>query len=249
MPDSLLRVLSKLGVVSRSRAGDVIREGRVRVNGQIVRDPAFPVRTGRAVVEVDGQRRLTPAWRTILFHKPRGVVSTAHDPDGRRTIFDVLGEAGRGLKAAGRLDLASSGLLLLTTDTHLADWLTDPAHAVPRTYVVTVRGRVDNAGMAMLTAGVTDRSDVLRAAAVTLFKASGRESHLSVELREGKNREIRRLFLALGHEVTRLKRIAFGPLTLGEMPPSAWRELTRADIVRAFGPQCLGSAVLSPRGV
>src|SRR6185369_13804776 len=114
-------------------------------------------------------------WRAILFHKPRGVVTTRSDPEGRRTVYDVLGGVGRGLRAVGRLDLATSGLLLLTTDTQLANWIADPSNAVPRLYAVTVRGRVEPTDMALLTGRVT------------LRKSSARESHLLVELREGRN--------------------------------------------------------------
>lgn len=238
----LVRALSKLGALSRTQAGAAIREGRVRVDGRVVRDQARLVDAGRARIEVDGRRHVPPPWRTVLLHKPRGVVTSTRDPAGRRTVFDVLGDAGRGLVAVGRLDLASSGLLLLTTDTHLADWLTDPAQAIPRLYAVTVRGRVDAGALDRLTGGVADRGDTLRASAAILLKVSGRESHLMVELRQGKNREIRRLFEAVGHEVTRLKRVGFGPLVLGDVPAGAWRELSRAEVVDAFGPQAVGDA-------
>lgn len=237
----LVRALSKLGALSRSQAGDAIRDGRVRVEGRVVRDQARLVDPARARIDVDGRRHVPPDWRTVLLHKPKGVVTSSRDPEGRPTVFDVLGDAGRGLVAVGRLDLASSGLLLLTTDTHLAAWLTDPAHAIPRSYVVTVRGRVDASALDRLTAGVSDRGETLRAAAAVLLKASGRESHLTVELRQGRNREIRRLFDAIGHEVTRLKRVGFGPLDLGDVPPGAWRDLSREDIGGAFGPQALGA--------
>ncbi len=235
MSIALIRALSKLGLLSRRDAGDAIRQGRVRVNGRVVRDQAFAVSLERADIDVDGVHQAAPAWRTVLFHKPRGVLTTTRDPEGRTTVFDMLGAAGAGLKAVGRLDRASTGLLLLTTDTQLADRLTDPSSGVPRTYVVTVRGRVDHEALESLTDGVSDRGEPLRASAVTLLKASGRESHLLIELREGKNREIRRLMSALGHEVTRLKRLSFGPLRLGSVPPGAWREVTRKEIDEAFG--------------
>jgi pseudouridine synthase len=236
----LNRALSKLGILSRHQATIAIREGRVRVDGQIVTNPATVVgldRGGRSRFSVEGAAKTSAApavWRTIVFHKPRGVVTTSRDPDGRRTIYDVLGDEGRGLIAVGRLDLATSGLLLLTTDTRLADWITDPGHEVPRVYVVTVRGRVIDEDVARLTAGVGIGRDRLQAHAVQLRKASGRESHLTVELREGKNREIRRLFDAIGHEVTRLKRVRFGALELGGLEPGEWRALTRNDVLAAF---------------
>jgi 23S rRNA pseudouridine2605 synthase len=228
------RALSKLGILSRAKAMAAIRAGLVRVDGRQILDSSTPIDIARARVTVDDQPREKAEWRTIVFHKPRGVITTSRDPEGRRTIYDALGEDGRGLIAVGRLDLATSGLLLLTTDTHLADWITDPAHDVPRVYIVTARGRVGDEDVARLIAGVGAGRDRLQAHAVQLRKASGRESHLTVELREGKNREVRRLFAAIGHEVTRLKRVRLGALELGGLPAGGWRALTREDVRAAF---------------
>jgi 23S rRNA pseudouridine2605 synthase len=216
------RALSKLGVLSRSQAIEAVLDGRVRVDGQVERNPSALVTPERARLVVDGEAVSSASWRTILFHKPRGVVTTRSDPEGRRTVYDVLGEAGRGLIPVGRLDLATSGLLLLTTDTRLADWITDPAHAVPRLYAVTVRGRIVETDIAVLTGGAS------------LRKASARESHLVVELTEGKNRQVRRMFDAVGHEVTALKRVKLGGLELGGLAPGEHRELSRREIVHAF---------------
>ena len=160
------------------------------------------------------------------MNKPRGVITTRRDPEGRRTVFDVVGDAGHGLVAVGRLDLASTGLLLLTNDTELANRLTDPAAAVVRRYVVTVRGAVSDAAAARMIEGI----DGLSARSVVVRKRSARETHLIVELVEGKNREIRRMFAALGHEVTRLMRVAFGPIELGALQPGQWREVARDEL-------------------
>jgi len=218
----LNRALSKLGILSRARATEAIRAGRVRVDGRIVRDPARLVVPERARIVLDGERRIKAAWRTILFHKPRGVVTTRHDPEGRRTVFDEIGDAAEGLNAVGRLDLATSGLLLLTTDTQLASWITDPANAVPRVYAVVVRGDVSGETLAQLGSDVA------------LRKRSRRESHLVVTLREGKNRQVRRMFEESGHEVTRLKRVALGGLDLLGLEPGQWRDVTRDEIRAAF---------------
>jgi 23S rRNA pseudouridine2605 synthase len=230
----LNRALSKLGLLSRTQATEAIRAGRVRVDGRVILDPLQRVAVDRARISIDEAPQPTVAWRTILFHKPRGVVTTRRDPQGRKTIYDALGDAGRHLIAIGRLDLATSGLLLLTSDTQLAHWMTDPANGVPRVYLATVRGRVTDADVERIREGVDSRGERLRAHAVTLRKASGRESHLTVELREGKNREVRRLFEAIGHEVTRLKRVALGGLDLGALGPGAWRELRRDEVSAAF---------------
>jgi 23S rRNA pseudouridine2605 synthase len=135
---SLERALSKLGLASRSEARALILEGRVTVDGRAVRDPARPVVPERVHVAIDGARREAAAHRTVVLHKPRGVVTTRRDPEGRPTAYDLVRDAGGGLQAVGRLDLASSGLLLFTSDTRLAAALTDPAAEVPRVYVVTV---------------------------------------------------------------------------------------------------------------
>ena len=238
------RALSKLGILSRSQATDAIRSGRVRVNGRIVRDPSVLVEPERARIVVDGERRSRSGWRTLVFNKPRGVVATRSDPQGRKTIYDVLGEHARGLIAVGRLDLATSGLLLLTSDTRLADWIADPANGVPRVYVVTVRGEVGLEAIAKLTSGVHDGRDRLRADAVTMRKSSARESHLVVELHEGKNREVRRLFASIGHEVTRLKRVKLGGLELGSLEPGGWRELDAADVRAAFAGAAVNLAAM-----
>jgi 23S rRNA pseudouridine2605 synthase len=174
------------------------------------------------------------AFRAVLFHKPRGVVTTRRDPEGRPTIYDVLGEAGRGLIAVGRLDLASTGLLLLTSDTQLANWITDPENAVPRLYIVTVRGGVDEAALGRLTEGIGAGRARLRARSVVLRKASARESHLTIALDEGRNREVRRLLGAIGHEVTRLKRVQLGGLALGALGPGEWRDVSPDEIRAAF---------------
>jgi 23S rRNA pseudouridine2605 synthase len=230
----LARALSKLGILTRAEAVAAIRAGRVLVNGRRLRDPATRVVPEAIAVALDGAPRPHARWRTLLLHKPRGVLTTRRDPGGRPTVYDILGGAGTGLKPVGRLDLATSGLLLLTTDPDLAEWITNPAHEVPRLYAVTVRGRVEEARLAALTTGIVSRGERLCAAAVTLRKASARESHLTVELREGRNREVRRLFEGVGHEVTRLKRVALGGLVLGDLPPGAWRKVSADEVRRAF---------------
>ena len=219
------RALSKLGVASRSEAKQLIAGGRVRVRGRVVTDPSHPVVPESASIKVGGERPRHHAWRTLALNKPRGVLTTRRDPEGRRTVFDLLGDAGEGLIAVGRLDMASTGLLLLTTDTQLANRLTDPAGGIVRRYVVTVRGPVDESEIDRMLKGI----DGLSAQSAVIRKRSQRETHLIVELVEGKNREIRRMFDALGHEVTRLMRVAFGPIELGSLQPGEWRELTRDE--------------------
>ena len=151
---SLDRALSKLGLASRAEARRLIAAGRVSVGGRVVNDPSAPVVPERARISIDaGLPAVGRALRrVVLFHKPRGTVTTRRDPEGRRTVFDVLGDVSRGLIAVGRLDLASTGLLIFTNDTQLANRLTDPAERVLRRYVVTVRGRVTPETAARLAA-------------------------------------------------------------------------------------------------
>jgi 23S rRNA pseudouridine2605 synthase len=235
---ALERAVSKLGLASRSEAQRLIRAGKVLVDDRPQLDPLAAVNPERNRIQLEGKPALARAWRTIAFHKPRGTVTTRRDPDGRPTVFDVLGAEAEGLIAVGRLDLATAGLLLLTTDTQLSERLTNPLNRVVRRYVVTARGEVSDDDRDALERGIdpparsraNSRGSRLRATRVTIRKRSHRETHLIVELTEGKNREIRRLFDAIGKPVTRLLRVAFGPIELGTLAPGTWREVTRAEV-------------------
>ena len=240
---ALERALSKLGLASRTEARHLVRDGAVTVNGRVETNPLASVHPERDRIEVGGAPAPSRPWRTIALYKPRGTMTTRRDPEGRRTVFDVLGAAGDGLIAVGRLDYATAGLLLLTTDTQLAERLTSPRHAVVRRYAVTARGEVSDDDCAALERGINVPStrsgpspassrDTLRASAVSVRKRSRRETHLIVELTEGRNREIRRLFDAIGHPVTRLLRVAYGPIELGRLQPGEWREVTRDELSR-----------------
>ncbi len=239
---SLERAISKLGLASRSEARALIAGGHVRVGGRIVRDPLAPVVPERARITIHGKRPSRVAWRTILFHKPRGVVTTRRDPEGRPTIYASLADAGvtglTALKPVGRLDLATSGLLLMTTDTRLADWLVDPSHGVVRRYVVTTRGEITDQDAVRMKGGievaVEGHTEHIGAVRVEILKRSQRETHLVLELTEGKNREVRRLIEACGSEVLRLKRIGFGGLQIGHLRPGEWREVTAEEIRTEF---------------
>jgi len=232
---SLERALSKLGAASRAEARRRIVAGEVEVDGVVVTEPSRSVVPERVAIRLGGAPVSRPTFRCLMLHKPRGVVTTRRDPEGRKTVFELLGPEGRGMLAVGRLDFATSGLLLFTNDSQLANALTDPANAVPRVYVVTVRGLWSEEKSLLLKEGVLDGGDSLRAAEVVARKVSGRESHLVVTLDEGKNREIRRLLKAVGHEVTRLKRVAFGGLELDALEAGKWREVEASELEVAFG--------------
>ncbi len=183
---------------------------------------------------IDDQPIHDLAKRFLLFHKPKGVITTHSDEKSRKTIFDLLPSDLGYLHAVGRLDQATSGLLLLTNDSALSSFLTDPTHKVMRTYLVSVRGEFTVAQATEATAGVLDGGERLQCHTVKIQKNSGRESHLEVVLIQGKNREIRRLFKSLGHEVTRLRRIQYGPFKLEDLSPGAWHEMPIEDARKAL---------------
>jgi 23S rRNA pseudouridine2605 synthase len=230
----LERALSKLGLASRSEARELIRAGRVAVEGRTETDPLREIVPESARIEIDGSsaRRAEPL--AILLHKPRGVVTTRSDPQGRPTVYGCLEGLETHVIPVGRLDTATSGLLLLTNDTRFADWVTDPRNEVPRVYVVTVRGELDGGTVRRLEEGIEDAGERLAARSIHVRKRSRRETHLIVELTEGKNREIRRMLNAVGHEVTRLKRVSFGGLELGELAPGRWRIVSTEELRSAF---------------
>jgi 23S rRNA pseudouridine2605 synthase len=230
----LERALSKLGIASRTEARAWIIEGKVEVNGTIRKDPCFAVVPETAKLRIEGRAVGPMERRTLLLNKPRGAITTRRDEKGRRTVFDLLPERERSLHAVGRLDLATTGLLILTNDTSLSSWLTDPSNRVPRVYLVSVRGEVTPEESARMERGIQDEGELLRADQAEIRKSSGRESHLVVTLSGGKNREIRRLLLLCGHEVTRLKRVAYGGLELGELEPGKYREVSDEELRRAF---------------
>jgi 23S rRNA pseudouridine2605 synthase len=231
---SLERALSKLGLSSRTAARALIIDGRVSIDDRIVTNPLMRIVPEAVRIAIDGTTRTRSKALTIVLHKPRGYVSTRSDPDGRKTIYDLLSTVPERVVPVGRLDLATSGLLILTTDTQFANWLTDPGSGVPRVYLATVKGRVDDDTAARLVRGLSIDGELMRADQATVRKASGRESHLVITLHEGKNREVRRLMAAVGHPVTRLRRVRFGGLELGTLAPGAWREVSPAELRAAF---------------
>lgn len=231
---ALVRALSKLGYASRKQAFELIRNGKVQVNGRVATDPALLVTPELTRIDVDGVEAGRAPWICIALNKPRKVVTTRRDPEGRTTVYDLIADLGARVVPVGRLDLASTGLLLMTNDTQLADWLTDPRHGILRRYVVTVRGELSDAAAQSLVRGIVDSGETLHATKIDILKRSKRETHIIVELTEGKNRELRRMFKSLGHEVTRLKRVAFGGLELGDLAPGKWRTVSEEEIRAAF---------------
>jgi len=230
----LERALSKLGLASRSQTREWVLDGRLKVNGKKVKNPLCLVDPAIDKITLDGKEVRRESWKTILLYKPRSVVTTRSDEHGRRTVFDLLPDDLQALHPVGRLDMATSGLLLLTNDTSFSAYLTDPVNAIRRTYIVTVKGKVTEEGIHQLIKGIWDREEFLKPLTLTLRKSSNKESHLIVELTEGKNREIRRMFEFIGHEVIQLKRVAFGLLVLGDLQPGEFRFLSPEEIKNSF---------------
>lgn len=227
----LARALSKLGFCSRSQAWILIEAGRVRVNGALRRDPEWRVDLQRDQIEADGQTVGGEKKVYLMLNKPRGLVTTTSDEQGRKTVFECL--AGKGLPfvpPVGRLDKASEGLLLFTNDTAWAAQLTAPESRLGKVYHVQVDCLADEPLAERLQAGGEVEGEFLAAKRVSVLRRGERNSWLEVVLEEGKNRQIRRLLAAAGINVLRLVRVAIGPLQLGNLAKGEIRALTGAEV-------------------
>jgi 23S rRNA pseudouridine2605 synthase len=231
---SLARALSKFGVCSRKEAEHVIEAGRVRVDGQVVSWPLRRIDPRRQRVTVDGRRVGDDTERIVLMlHKPRGLITTRTDPGGRPTVYDLLGDVGRWVFPVGRLDRDTSGLLLLTNDHRLGQRLTDPAHHVPKTYHVRVKGVPSTEALRVLREGAPlGGGETSRPARVRGLGSRRDGTWLEIVLTEGKNRQVRRMCAGIGHDVLDLVRVRVGRLGLGDLAPGRWRRLDAEDIAR-----------------
>ncbi len=222
----LARALSKLGFCSRTQAVELIREGKVRLNGGVARNPEASVRLEIDRIEVLGHRVAAAEKLYLMLNKPRGIVTTAADEKGRDTVYSLLTAGMEWIAPVGRLDKASEGLLLLTNDSEWAARITDPAAHLDKTYHVQIGRVADEVMLEKLRRGVeTEKGEVLRAKKVEILRAGGKNSWVELVLDEGKNRQIRRMFDALGVEVLRLLRVAIGPLQLGDLTKGTHRPL------------------------
>ncbi|GAB3744074.1 pseudouridine synthase [Lysobacter olei] len=227
----LARVLSKHGVCSRTQAAQWILDGRVAVNGAVVRNPEYPIVQGQHRVEVDGHA-LDGAERIyVMLNKPRGLVTTAKDERGRDTVYRCLDGAGLPwLAPVGRLDKASEGLLLFSNDPEWSACITDPAHGLDKTYHVQVDTLPTPELLQALKAGVEDEGERLSARHAALLRSGTRNAWLEIVLDEGRNRQIRRLLAAHGVGVLRLIRVRIGELGLGDLSKGGWRRLTGDEV-------------------
>ncbi len=220
---ALDRALSKLGILSRSVARKSILEGKVKINGRLITNPEQRFIPERITIEVDGLKTNSAQEIYIVFHKPVGYITTAKDEKNRPTIFELLPKHFGKLTTVGRLDRNTSGLLLLTTNTQVANYLTDPQNAIERKYVVNVQGCFTENDAKLCILGIEDKEEILKALSVSILKTSTDESQIEIILTQGKNREIRRMMNKINHPVIKLERISFGKITLDLPIPGSWK--------------------------
>jgi 23S rRNA pseudouridine2605 synthase len=229
----LQKVMSQAGIASRRAAEKLIAEGRVTVNGETVREMGAKADPARDDIRVDGRRiKSAERLRYILLCKPAGYVTTRSDPQRRRTVIDLLHGVKEYVYPVGRLDYDTQGLLLLTNDGDLAARLTHPRHEVDRTYEAYVSGMPDDEAIDHLRRGISLDGRRTLPAEVTLVNKGRRDRTgvLIITIREGRNRQVRRMLEAVGHPVQSLRRIRFGPLTVRGLKPGEWRDLSEGEV-------------------
>jgi 23S rRNA pseudouridine2605 synthase len=237
-PVRLHKLLAEAGVASRRAAERLIAAGRVKVNGLPVVEAGAHADPDQDTIEVDGRPlpRAEPK-RYVLLHKPRGYLTTREDPRGRPRVFDLVPDSGVRLHSVGRLDFDAEGLLLLTNDGALTFHLTHPSHGVRRVYHVLVEGGLEPDTLRALERGVVLEDGPARVDRARRLRDGGSGLHwIELVLSEGRYREVKRLCRAVSLAVLRLRRVAFGPLDLGELPLGQWRELTRSEVERLARP-------------
>lgn len=229
----LARTLSKLGICSRTEATRWIEAGRVSVDGRVVRDPEFPIAQDDGAarrIGVDGQPVQGTARICVMLNKPRGLVTSVSDEQGRDTVYRCLEGSGLPwLAPVGRLDKASEGLLLFSNDPQWAAGVTDPDRGPDKTYHVQIDRLPEAAELQRLREGILIEGQCLRATRATVLRHGERHAWLEIVLDEGRNRQIRRLLAALDIDVLRLVRVAIGPLVLGDLAKGSWRLLSDSE--------------------
>lgn len=231
----LQKYIADAGIASRRAGEKLILEGRVRVNGDIIRLLGTRIDPSRDVVKVDDRILRPEKKRYVALHKPRGYVSTRSDEKGRRILNDLLPAAWSHLHPVGRLDRESEGLIFLTNDGDFSLRVSHPRYRIPKKYLVTVEGRIDPRQIKVFIRGVWSQGERLKADDARVLSANNSSSLVEIVLSEGRNREVRRMFKSAGRKVERLKRIEIGPIKLGELPAGKWRTLSRAEIQSLVG--------------
>lgn len=234
--ERLQKIIAHAGFASRREAEAMIREGRVTVNGRVVTELGSRASAGRDHVKVDGKliTRAEP-HRYILLYKPKEVMTTVVDPQGRRTVIDLIRGIRERIYPVGRLDFHSEGLIILTNDGDLAFKVSHPRHGSVKTYSVKVRGVPEERIVDKLQRGITIDGKRTLPCEIRRLKTTGRNqdegnSWFEVKLREGRTQQIRKMFKAVGHPVAKLRRVAIGPISDPKLTPGDWRELTRQEV-------------------
>jgi len=236
MKSRLNRAIASTGYCSRRKADELIAAGKVSVNGKIVRDFNIEIDANKDELKIEGKRFSVKRLDYILLYKPRGTVTTCQDEYDRETVLDLLPPELRHVRPVGRLDRDSEGLLILTNDGDLAQKLTHPSHELFKRYQITVLGAIQSHALEQLAQGIQLEDGVTLPADVKLLKKSGEKSTFEISIREGRNRQLRRMCAQVGYPVEHLVRVAIGALQLRQMLPGEWRHLTFEEIGR------LGSA-------
>lgn len=232
---TLERVISKAGLGSRTEARRWIHAGRVRVNGRVVENPDAWIDMERDHVRFDDRPLAVRQREYILLYKPAGCITTYKDPEGRPTVYDLTTEIRTFVSPVGRLDLDTSGLLLMTNDTQLAERITNPDSHVEKTYLVKASRVLTDDDLQRLRDGVMLSDGATRPAKVIRLRDSGKYTHFEITLTEGRNRQVRRMVDALGCVVLKLVRVQLGPLRIGDLQIGRWRHLTDDEIARLKG--------------
>src|SRR3954463_6341485 len=228
--DRLQKVLALAGIASRRECEELIREGRVEVDRKVVTELGTRVDPLQQEIRVDGESLLRPKLTYFAINKPTGVVATARDPAGRTRVTDLMPPNTPRVFCVGRLDMASEGLIIVTNDGELANGLTHPRHGVEKIYHVQVAGQVERDVLAQLHRGIHLAEGFAHVKHVRIKSRLKRSTILEMVLDEGRNREVRRLLARVGHKVQRLKRVAVGPVRLGDLPTGAVRPLSKKEV-------------------
>jgi 23S rRNA pseudouridine2605 synthase len=226
----LQKYMAEAGVASRRKCEELIMEGRVQVNGAVVTQLGTTVEPGRDIVVFNGKKLNFEPKKYILFNKPPHVMCTSDDPQGRQTVQDYFKDLGLRLYTVGRLDYDTEGLLIVTNDGEFANALAHPRHNIDKTYYVVCRGAVSPQELITLRTGVRLEDGMTAPAKVRVIKNTPQTSQLLISIHEGRNRQVRRMFAALDHEVTFLRRENVGPLGLEGVAPGKWRELSEGEV-------------------